>query len=123
MKLWLDDVRLVPDDSWTHTVTAEQCIELLSTGKVTRISLDHDLGCGRATGYVVACWIEAHAADGTLPRLGMGIHSQNPVGRDRMAAALRKAKQHWDDRETLNRVDKEFDSYVAKRMNRLKRDH
>src|SRR5439155_2676500 len=46
MKVWLDDRRSpYPDpDSWTWVRTPAEAIELLKTGEVTEISLDHDLG-------------------------------------------------------------------------------
>jgi hypothetical protein len=43
MRVWLDDVRDAPD-GWVHVQTPEEAIELLRSGKVKEISLDHDLG-------------------------------------------------------------------------------
>ena len=118
MKLWLDDERETPDDSWTHTVTAEQCIELISIGKVEEISLDHDLGIGRATGYAVAKYIEEQARLGTLPRIRrISLHTRDAgIGKYKMAVCLRKAKEYWDTHEAFN-VER------SKRLRRLSRDH
>src|SRR5438309_1594271 len=44
MKLWLDDIRPTPDDTWTWAKTVPEAIDLLKTGEVTYASLDHDLG-------------------------------------------------------------------------------
>ena len=96
MWLWLDDERPVPDDRWTLVRTSEECIELLKTGKVERLSLDHDLGVGYSTGYKVACFIEEAAFHGTLkPISRMYVHSANPVGKARMRQALHNANKIW----------------------------
>jgi hypothetical protein len=42
-KVWLDDLRPRPDDTWTAVTTPSAAIKLLETGKVEVISLDHDL--------------------------------------------------------------------------------
>jgi hypothetical protein len=43
MKVYLDDERPVPD-GWIGCKTPSEAIELLKTGQVETISLDHDLG-------------------------------------------------------------------------------
>jgi hypothetical protein len=76
----------------------------LSSGEVNEVSLDHDLGDAAAgTGYDVACFIEARAFDGTLPRIAWQVHSANPVGADRMVLALRQADAFWDRQPNRNR--------------------
>jgi hypothetical protein len=44
MRVWLDDRRPPPDGEWAWVKTPEEAIELLATGEVSEISLDHDLG-------------------------------------------------------------------------------
>ena len=91
MKLWLDDERPAPDDTWTHVLTASHCIYLLgcrSVFLVTELSLDHDLGDGNGTGYSVACWLEEEAASGRYVPPVIRIHSANPVGRANMQRAI-----------------------------------
>lgn len=102
MKLWLDDVR----QPWKYgcigyewAKTADEAIALLSTGKVTFASLDHDLswehypGSGsqppyrEKTGYDVVCWMEEHDV---WPMDGVVVHSMNPVGREKMWAAINR---------------------------------
>ena len=96
MKIYLDDCRQCPE-GWTLAKTAQEAIDLLLENKdiVTHISLDHDLGPEEAgTGYDVACWIEERYytdADWIAPQ--WAIHSSNPVGRQRMSAALRRLQQ------------------------------
>jgi hypothetical protein len=83
---------------WDVSVpTAPEAITLLATGLVSAISLDHDLGPVEAgTGYDVARWIEEAAHDGRIPRLEWTLHTDNPVGRDRMRAALINADRFWE---------------------------
>jgi hypothetical protein len=89
MKLFLDDVRNPPDNSWTVTRDAHKCIALLKLGKVEVISLDHDLGENTPTGYDVLKWIEKVTALGEFtPPKEIRVHSANPVGRGVMDAAI-----------------------------------
>ena len=58
MKVYLDDERATPE-GWTRVYWPSEAIELLQTGQVTELSLDHDLGDdARGTGYDVVLWIE-----------------------------------------------------------------
>ena len=87
MNVWLDDLRNAPEGFDVHVKTAQEAINLLKSGHVEVISLDHDLGEGAGTGYDVACFIERH----NIPVI-CHIHTQNVVGRRNMEMALRKAK-------------------------------
>lgn len=101
MKVWLDDIREMPDEYTVHVKTAAAAIELLNTGQVTDISLDHDLGLPEeelGNGYQVACWIEEAAFNGEIPKLEWRVHSQNNVGVNRMVIALRAADSFWETR-------------------------
>lgn len=95
MKVWLDDERPAPDDSWVEVSWASEAIVFVESGRVTEISFDHDLGEKRGTGYEVAKYIEHGAARGTVPRLEWHIHSANPVGRANIAAAMAAAERFW----------------------------
>lgn len=88
MKIWLDDVREPPDDSWTWEETAKGAIALLHypVEPVTVISLDHDLGLWE-TGLAVAEYIADHTDCVDVVR----IHSMNPVGAARMRQILESA--------------------------------
>lgn len=47
MKLWVDDLRPPPDDTWVWSKTSQNAIDTLmlaGLGEITEISLDHDLG-------------------------------------------------------------------------------
>jgi hypothetical protein len=97
-KVWLDDVRPAPA-GWVHVLTPE-AIDLLRSGDVEEISLDHDLGLftegGKEhTGHEVLVFIEREVAMGTatftLPEIH--IHSANAVGRRRMTQAIQSIKR------------------------------
>lgn len=97
MKIFLDDIRLGPQD-WVTVHTVEETIKCLKTGKVSRLSLDHDLGIdeeGRErTGYEVLCWIEWQVIEhGFVPPI-LSIHSANPVGHKRMSQVIEKITKH-----------------------------
>jgi hypothetical protein len=97
MKVFLDDVRECPE-GWLLAKTAKEAIFYLITLGITEISLDHDLGT-EDTGYTVAEYIERGAYEKTLPRLTWHLHTDNPVGRAKMQAALTRADKYWSENE------------------------
>ncbi len=94
MKLWLDDVRPPPDDTWLVFRTAEALLEFLGPHlkDVEVMSLDHDLGEGRKTGYDVLLSLEDAAYFGTEIPFQILVHSDNPVGRSMMLQAIHNIK-------------------------------
>lgn len=94
MKVYLDDERPTPN-GWVGVKTAREAIELLKTGDVEVISLDHDLGPDPQTGYDVAKWIEQAAHNGELGPIRMRCHSASTVGKQNINAALRSAMRFW----------------------------
>ena len=102
LKVWLDDERKMPGDFDTHAKTADEAIALLVSGGVELISLDHDLGEGAKTGYDVARWIERAAQSKTLKPVQVLYHTQNPVGKENMRAAIRAAMGWWLLKGTSN---------------------
>jgi hypothetical protein len=87
MKVFLDDERAAPE-GWIPVRWPEEAIALLETGEVEDISLDHDLGDDRRTGYDVLLWIEeAVATRGFAPPQIM-VHSANAAARQRMELAV-----------------------------------
>ena len=88
MKLFLDDER-TPPEGWTHVRWPQEAIEILKTGEVTEISLDHDLGDdAHGTGYDVILWIEeAVAMQGFVPPKIL-VHSANTSARQKMEAGI-----------------------------------
>ena len=88
MKVFLDDVRPTPD-GWRRVFWPDEAIQLLQTGAVDEISLDHDLGDdARGTGYDVILWIEeAVALRGFKPPI-ITVHSANSSAVDKMRAGV-----------------------------------
>lgn len=99
MRLWLDDERPMPDGYTHQAYTAKEAIDLLETGKVECISLDHYLGENNGTGYEVACFIERSAFEGTLQSMRLKVHSQDPVGKQKIKIALQNAKRAWMEKK------------------------
>jgi hypothetical protein len=93
MRVWLDDLREAPK-GWVHVRTPDEAINLIRSGGVEEISLDHDLGLAtpeaERTGYDVLAWLEKEVATETwqfeVPEIY--VHSANPVGRRRMEQAI-----------------------------------
>ena len=107
MNLWLDDVRPAPK-GWIWVKTVRDAQELLSSGKVERASLDHDLGpqplcfhcenesqdCGQchchnrhSDGTDLCTWM---AATGHWPAVKPEVHSANPPGHEHMRAIIHR---------------------------------
>lgn len=89
MKVYLDDERATPN-GWTRVYWPSEAIELLKSGQVTEISLDHDLGDDeRGTGYDVVLWIEEQVALHRFVPPKIAVHSANVSARARMEAGIR----------------------------------
>ena len=88
MRIYLDDERNTPE-GWTRVYWPQEAIELLKTGKVVTISLDHDLGDDeRGTGYDVVLWIEQEVALNEFTPPEIIIHSANSSARLKMQAGI-----------------------------------
>jgi hypothetical protein len=97
LRVWLDDDledRAAPE-GWIHVATAWDAIDLLRTGQVVELSLDHDLGDdarnGRGTDVVdfLAEQQEVHGRS-LWPRHGIRLHTANASGRDAMRRTIRR---------------------------------
>jgi hypothetical protein len=89
MKIYLDDLRPTPQ-GWIRTYTAKETINLLKTGTIEEISLDHDLGDEetQGTGYDVILWLEEQIfLDNIKPPL-IKVHSANISARIKMELAI-----------------------------------
>ncbi|KAA1153357.1 hypothetical protein EU510_06030 [Pseudoalteromonas sp. FUC4] len=88
MNVYLDDERETPA-GWLRAYWPDEVIELLKTGKVKLLSLDHDLGNdNKGTGYDVLLWIErAVFIDGFVPPT-IAVHSANSSARIKMERAI-----------------------------------
>jgi len=89
MKVYLDDERM-PPDGWKLVRWPEEAIELLKSGIVEEISLDHDLGDDEhGTGYDVILWIEEAVATQGFTPPKISVHSANASARDKMNLGIR----------------------------------
>lgn len=88
MKVYLDDER-TPPEGWHLVRWPEEVIELLETGTVTALSLDHDLGDDdRGTGYDVILWIEEAVAIRGFEPPHIQVHSANSSARIKMELGI-----------------------------------
>lgn len=103
MKIFLDDARDLAAMGYggmkfTICRKAKEAIALIvdNPNKIKFISFDHDLG-GRLNGYDVAKMVEGMAAMGKITKpINYRVHSANPVGAQRIEAAMQKAFEYWD---------------------------
>lgn len=93
MKVYLDDERATPV-GWTRLYWPDEAIDLLLTGTVEVISLDHDLGDDqRGTGYDVVKWIEEQVVTaGFVPPI-IRVHSANVSARKKMELGIRSIER------------------------------
>ncbi|MCZ8515330.1 cell division protein FtsJ [Paenibacillus filicis] len=87
INVYLDDMRPCPK-GFILARTVESCIELISSKKLDTLSLDHDLGFGKPSGYEVVKFMIANK----IYAKKIIIHSANPFGRLRMFNLLVKNK-------------------------------
>jgi hypothetical protein len=92
MRVYLDDRRKAPED-WILVKTPEEAINLLSSGSVKEISLNHDLGLPDKTGYDVLLWIEFEVLTNNFVPPNIIIHTSNPSARIKMEWAVGAIKK------------------------------
>jgi hypothetical protein len=95
MKLWVDDERPAPDDTWLRAYTSDEAILLLlehSVNPIEEVSLDHDLG-GEDTGMEVLDFI----IDIRIWPRTLTIHTANPPARKQMLLAANAEAPDWVD--------------------------
>jgi len=89
MKIFLDDERKTPK-GWIRVYWPNEAIEFLKTGKVTEISLDHDLGDDeKGTGYDVILWIEEEVVYNGFNPPKIIVHSANVSARRKMELGIK----------------------------------
>lgn len=108
MKIWLDDERPPPDQSWIHVTNYYDCIHLLNNQNVTEISLDHDLGQNKS-GYDVAKFIEENANNNVPPPNKISVHSQNPVGKKYIQIAVNNAYKLYHQQQQMKQNENQKD--------------
>jgi hypothetical protein len=94
LKLWVDDLRPAPDDSWVWSKTSRNTIDTLmfaGIGEITEMSLDHDLG-GDDTTRPVVLWMCEHELRWPAKVV---VHSANPVGREWLEGMIYRYKPQY----------------------------
>lgn len=91
MKLYLDDERNAPDDSWTVVRNYQECVRILRRDwyEITEISLDHDLGDKYFNGYKVLLVMEGRVeeeGETYVPKIH--IHTANASAKSKMLQAV-----------------------------------
>lgn len=93
MKVFLDDERPAPN-GWILVKWPDEAIELLKSGQVTEISLDHDLGDDdRGTGYDVILWVEEAVVTKNFVPPNITVHSANSSARQKMELGIKSIKR------------------------------
>lgn len=93
MKVYLDDERETPE-GWVRVYWPEEAIEMLKTGNVTELSLDHDLGNDdHGTGYDVVLWIEEAVIVNNFKPPIIKVHSANSSARHKMELGIKNINE------------------------------
>lgn len=113
MKLFIDDIRNAPDDTWSTCRTVLSAVRAIDQfgPEITHIALDHDISHevimdGLSRPYPCGETFEIVARYITLARRVIGpsfapqitIHTSNPAGAERMAALLTGAGLSYEIR-------------------------
>lgn len=105
MKLWIDDIRNAPDDTWTVAETVTKAIRILANhmSEIDVISIDHDIsyqvevnGVSRPypspeTFQAVALFLFSYYAGSDSKRPKVYVHSANPNGAADIQSILKDA--------------------------------
>lgn len=92
MKIWVDDIRKPPDETWVWFESSEATIIFLQFLKrqnmpVHEMSLDHDLGGDDTTRPIVIWFCEAD-----FWPVDVKVHSANPVGVEWLEGMIERHK-------------------------------
>lgn len=97
MKIWLDDVREPPNNTYLHCKNIEEAKNAINfyeknySDKAIVLDLDHDLGENNLDGIKLLDWLEENKiVDNTY---FFRIHSMNPVGKENMFRII--TKNNW----------------------------
>ncbi len=92
-KLFVDDLRKTPNDTWMAARTVTEAIRLLHFNHFEQVSLDHDIVDSDETFMPVAMYLAARWVDKSGNQFcpTITIHTGNPVGSEKMHEVLRIA--------------------------------
>lgn len=77
IKLWIDDLRTPPNDTWIWAKTSQEALDIINEHKndIEAVSFDHDLGRDDTSRRVAL-----HMAEFECFPEKCWVHSMNPVG-------------------------------------------
>jgi hypothetical protein len=100
IKVWIDDLRQPPDDSWVWLKTLDEAFYVVANNDLEIISFDHDLGEDKAGNPItvrpLVSLIEDLAFWGTSKPFRWQVHSANPVGKKWICLAMENADRYWE---------------------------
>ena len=116
MKLWLDDVRPPPDETWMWVKSAQEALDLFRDKEVTIASLDFNLGGAPSRLYD---WLapnggqllQAMAVENLGPEEELRIHTDNKRAADQMVLLATQIALHRPKRFRIV-VDDQFKTYL-----------
>lgn len=93
MKIYLDDIRDLPDETWTLARTYQEAVQLVEQyGFPDEVSFDHDLGLMDypLTGMDFAHFlIDLDLDSGSMPgHFSFKVHSANPTGAENIRSLM-----------------------------------
>lgn len=92
-KLYLDDLRSVPQGFIGVRSYAEFVTYIETNALPDLISFDHDLGLNES-GFDCAKWLVNYCLDNNLRLPKFDVHSQNPVGKENILSLLQNFKKN-----------------------------
>ena len=102
MKLWVDDFREAPDETWTVARKVQPAINALATFAFDEISLDHDIEYRpddetfQPVAWFIECLYKLNKERGTPWNPKVKIHSDNPVGAEKMQSIMSSIEAPWE---------------------------
>ncbi len=87
-KLFIYDIRKLPDDSWQLARTVSEAIRAINMFDFDVISLDHDIEGSQETFDTVALFIALKYKNDGKEMIKIILHTANPAGAERMKNIL-----------------------------------
>ena len=95
-KLWLDDARPAPDNSWTWVKTYDDALATLAS--LSSDDIYQVISVEAKTGYDVICWIEEQIFNGDMDIPNeIRCHSANQAGKKRIELAVKNIQKRLDE--------------------------
>jgi len=100
MKLFVDDRRTPPDDTWTLVKTYQDALPIIDSEVVEELALDNDLGIEsfryveghmvEGSGYDLLMHVVQMKMDGKKVPSKITVHSANPVMNQKMREVIER---------------------------------